>query len=124
MEPSAAGVVDEVQDIALLLAEGGVDGENSLDEATAFFGMGPGAGLATEDAVANGSLGDVVRRLDTLDVEEGPEGIGAREELLAGPCGLQMRRGYALGQQRLDGMPCTSPVLPRRAVRAHRLWHE
>ena len=33
--------------------------------------------------MANGSLGDVVRRLGTLDVEEGPEGIGAREELRA-----------------------------------------
>ena len=26
--------------------------------------------------------------------------------------------------EELYGMLCTSPVLPRRAVRAHRLWHE
>ena len=73
--------------------------------------------------MANGSLGDVVRRLDTLDVEEGPEGIGAREELLAGPCGLQMRRGYALGQQRLDAALDQTHVDAEGAVRERPIAH-
>jgi hypothetical protein len=49
IELSAARVVDEVEDVSLLLPERRVHGENTLDEATAFFGVGSVAGLATED---------------------------------------------------------------------------
>jgi len=61
--------LDEVEHVASLLTEGRVDGENAFDEATALFGVRAVAGLTTQDAVAHGALGDVVRRLDAVDVE-------------------------------------------------------
>ena len=94
--------MDEVEHVALLLTEGRVDGQNAFDEATALLGMSAIAGFTAEHAVANGAFGDVVGRLDAVDIEEGPERVGALEQLRAGPGNLEMGHGGALGQQRLD----------------------
>jgi hypothetical protein len=40
--------VDEVEDVALLLTEGRMHGQNAFDEATALLGVRPVAGFATE----------------------------------------------------------------------------
>ena len=86
----------------MLLTKGRVGGEDAFEEATALFGVGAVAGLATEDSVAHGALGGVIRRLNALDVEEGPECVDALEQLRAGPGGLEIGHGGALGEQRLD----------------------
>ena len=62
--------MDEVEDVASLLTEGGVGGEDAFDEAAALFGVRAVARLATEDAMAHGALGGVVRRLDALGEKE------------------------------------------------------
>ena len=92
IEFGAAGISNEGEDVATLLTECRVHGQDSFDEATALFGMRALAGLSTEDAVSHGSLGAIVRRLDALDVEESPERVDAFEEVLAGLGGLRMEQ--------------------------------
>jgi hypothetical protein len=58
IEHGAACVVDEVEDVASLLTEGRVDGEDAFDDAAALFGVRAVAGLAIENAVAHGALGE------------------------------------------------------------------
>ena len=55
--------------------------QDTLNEATAFFGMGAVAGFAAEHAVAHCALGDVIRWLDAFDVNEGPECVHALQQL-------------------------------------------
>ena len=68
-----AGIGDIVEDVALLQAQCSHDRQYAFDETAAVGAVGPEAGLAPHDTVSHATLGEVVRRLDTLDVDEGPE---------------------------------------------------
>ncbi len=59
MEGGLTGLGEKVQHVALLLAQCGADREHAFDEPTAVRTVGPEAGVAPDDTVAQGALGGV-----------------------------------------------------------------
>ena len=73
MEGGFAGLGEKVQNVALLLVQCSADREHAFDEATAVWTVGPEAGVAPDDAVAQGALGGVVGGLHTFLAHKGPQ---------------------------------------------------
>ena len=80
---AAEGLDEEVEDTAALLATGGDDGENPLDEPAASLAVGPVARLPPAHRVANRTLRRVVRRLHTTPTGERPQARLDRQQLPA-----------------------------------------
>ena len=68
MEGGLTGLGEKVQHVALLLAQCGADRKHAFDETTALRTVGPEAGVAPDDTVAQGALGGVVGRRHRLVV--------------------------------------------------------
>jgi hypothetical protein len=64
MECSHTGLRDVVDDVALLLLEGGGDGEDAFDEATGCGAVGAPAPFAPENRGPQRAFGGVVRGLN------------------------------------------------------------
>jgi hypothetical protein len=73
MECSHTGLRDVVDDVALLLLEGGGDGEDAFDEATGCGAVGAPAPFAPENRGPQRAFGGVVRGLNAGHVDERPE---------------------------------------------------
>ena len=76
---SEAGVTHEVENMAMLPTQRGVDGQHPFHEAAPCGGMRSVADLPHDHAVTNHLFGPVIRGLDAFDVNEGPEGVTAQE---------------------------------------------
>jgi hypothetical protein len=93
-----AGSSEEVEDVAVLLPERGVDSEYALEKAAAGFALRTESEFAQHHGVANGTLGGVVRRLNSLVVYEVPHCGEDLQQLLAGSGGLAVG-GIATAKQ-------------------------
>jgi hypothetical protein len=99
------GLLQELTDIAALLPEGGGDGEQSAAADCSLAGLDAPAvawqtsDLALNHRLAQGTLGGIVGRLDSLNLQEGPKAIGQLQDLLAGAHRLGPRCSLAAGSQ-------------------------
>ena len=84
MQTRTDGLYDEGDDLAPLLPERRLRGEDALDEATPPRALSAEGAVPQKDAVAEDALGRVVRGLDALEVNEGPQRLLVIEEVLAG----------------------------------------
>jgi len=74
VESGAAAGGEEFQDVSILRSTGGHDAEHPLDESAARLAVGSAAASAPKHHMTQHPLGVVVRRLDPLDPDEGPQG--------------------------------------------------
>lgn len=96
------GVGEVVEHVALLLAQGVPDRKHAFDEAAARGAVGAEAGVAPQDAVAQGSFGRVVGGLDPFLADEGPQGRLHRQKIGAGGRGLLIGQLPAVPQLEAD----------------------
>ena len=66
--------INEVENVPAALAKGGDTSEHSLGEAASAVTLGAHAGFAPNDSGANGALCLVIRGLDSIGGDEGPQG--------------------------------------------------
>jgi len=78
------GLLQELPDITALLPEAGGDGEQPAAADRTLAGLDTMTDLALNHGLAQSTLGCVVGGLDTLDVQECPQGLAALQQLLAG----------------------------------------
>ena len=83
MEGRFAGIGHIVQHVSPLQSQGRHHRQDALHETAATRAVGAEAGLAPDHGMAHSVLRRVVRRLDTLDVHEGPERRLQRQDLAA-----------------------------------------
>src|SRR5881628_439265 len=84
------GLAEEFEHVASLLAAGSRHRQDTLDEASAGLAVGAKTRLSPEDCGTNRSLGRVVRRLDAIDSDKGPQRRSELEDLLTRRRGLGM----------------------------------
>ena len=73
MKPSIDGLKEKIEERDALLPGGGRDRQTALGESLPHLAPGPEAALAPKDRRTDGLFGFVVRRLDALHLDEGPE---------------------------------------------------
>ena len=77
---SGASCAHEVENTSALPVERGMHRQRPFDEATAGHGMRSIADLPQDDAVTNHLFGAIVRRFDSLEVDEGPKCVATLEQ--------------------------------------------
>jgi len=81
---SDPGLLKEFPDITALLPQAGGNGEHPAAADPTMAGLDAMTDFALDDGRPQGSLGSVVGGLDSLSLQEGPQRISDRQELLAG----------------------------------------
>ena len=105
MKRSCTRVLEEPVEVPLLCAERLACCQEPLDEATALGAVAAEAALAHEHGEPDGPLGDIVCRLDPLDVNEREERGPQLEHLAAHAADLGDGQTFAFFEQREDAAP-------------------
>ena len=107
MEVAFDGGCDEVEYVAVLLAAGFDDGQQSFNESAASRALGAEAQLTPDHGVTHGTLSHVVCGLNSHMMTKRPQRIIAAQQFLAGCRSRHMRAAHAVFQRQVH-----SPVEP------------
>ena len=91
-----ASIGQVVEDIALLYPQRRHDRQDALDKSAAVGAIGSKAGLSLHHRVANALFSLVIRRLNTFNIDEGPERRLEFQYLATSTCNGAQRAARAL----------------------------
>ena len=112
---------DVVEHAACLKTAGLNDGQHAFDEEAALHALSAERRLPPDHCMTKRSFGSVVGRLDAFVVNERPEPLSVRVELVAHACEPLVARTGATQQERID-LGATGAIRHRNALREILPW--